>query len=78
MLGGLAADAGLHFTNLGDLDTFGEDEFSRYRLNPIDGHPNEAAHAIFAGRLQDVLDEFLDGAPGAKLSLRTLHGATGP
>ena len=67
-LEGLATDAGFHFANPSDLDTFGEDNFEKYRLNTIDTHPNAAAHAVFADRLHDVLKELMTSAAAGDVS----------
>ena len=78
MLAGLATEAEFHFANLGDPDTFGEDSFANFRLNPIDAHPNAAAHAIFADRLHAHLEEFVTGADFARSAVNRDRARAGP
>ena len=74
----LAADTGLHFVNLGDPDTFGEDNLSKHMLNPIDAHPNGAAHQIFAERLHEALEELMKRPLIAEASRNTVRGPADP
>ena len=74
----LATGAGLHFVNLGDPDIFSEDNFAKYGLNPIDTHPNAAAHEAFADRLQGFLEEFVTGEALARVSLNRGRARASP
>ena len=78
MLEGLATEAGFHFVNLGDPDTFGTDDLASHRLNPIDAHPNAHAHEVFADRLQVFLEKFMTEEASPGTSLNQARARAGP
>ena len=77
-LEGLVTEAGFHFANPGDPDMFGEDNFASYRLNPIDTHPNAAAHEVFADRLQAFLEKFITEEASPRVSLNQTRARASP